>query len=205
MSDTNIDTLVERIDFIGQLETVAESHSFDDTSVTHFTPRMGIPRTYALTAVIQDGINQIESFPVNPIILTCDKYGAVILNTANPTGERLYIDFLTDIGGIPTDNDTLYDDWGDTDLPTVVLGGLDYDVVTTTATLVDDDNKSAREKYQILRALKRPSEDRTPIIVCLRDDDGNRITGKLDKADWKRADAFGVYTVSLAIVQTEQD
>ena len=49
-----------------ELITVAESTSFAATELTYFEPPLTIPRSYALTALIQDGVNQLESFPVNP-------------------------------------------------------------------------------------------------------------------------------------------
>lgn len=197
--------LSEAIALAYELETVAESTSFEAMELTYFEPRLGRTQTYAMTAVIRDGVNTIESFPVNPVQLTCDMYGTVVSDISDPVGRRIYLDFMTDSDTKKLDNDTLIDTWDESNLPVVVVGSSEYRTFGGQFRLVANDTFPPVEQRTMLESMKGVRSDETPIIVCIRDDMGDRIIGRLDAVDGKRGDSFGEIVVNLTVIETQHD
>src|SRR5690606_31003287 len=89
------DALRAQVRLVAELEFVVESLTYEDTALTHFEPRLGIARSYVLTAVIQaSDLNRVESLPQGVIVVTCDATAVVVHDTLFPTERRVFLEFL---------------------------------------------------------------------------------------------------------------
>jgi hypothetical protein len=168
-----------------ELETVAESTSFADTELTHWTPRLGGARTYALTAVIGVGVNEVESFPLDPIVAACDVGVVILSDEAEPT-RRVWLEWLADYGDSRTPSDVILDTWDDDDGATVITAGGIPTVISSAFTLLPVDPEPPLTVYNRLESFQSPRADGSPTVMCLRDDLGDRKWVKIGKVSRKR-------------------
>lgn len=182
------DYLIAAMPLAAELTTATESTSFDTTELTYFEPPLTVPRTYALTAVIQDGINQIESLPVNPFAVACKVDVVILSDVADPVGRRAWLAWRSSANLDYVDNRVIVDTWGSDSLPSVIESTLDYRVVSETHTLHRNNSPlSPRETLAMLNALRGSREDGTPILVCYRNGSGDKIIGRITKLSAPRS------------------
>ncbi len=200
-ADTS-DALRAKIALASELKTVVQSASFATTSMTWYEPLFGEQKSYALTAVIQTGINQVESLPTTVLLATISTYATVIHDVANPTGRRIWVSFVEDADTEDEGDVELYQTWSDGP-PEAVDSGLEYERASETYIMIDDESGTAIEKYRALQALKRPRDDRSMTIVCRRNDIGERLYGKVMKLSKARRRLRGL-DASISITEVRR-
>lgn len=197
------DLLRAQIIMAKELVTVAESSTFDQTAFTFFEPRLNIPQTYFLTAVVQEGINTIDSLPVNGLAITVSTASIVIHDTLEPTARRVVLEYLSSSETEDVGESALFAVWVDGP-PVVVESGLQYDTWAERYKLVSTAEGTAEEKWQMLKVLRRIREtDKSAIVVCIRDDLGDRRYGRIMQLSAGR-DELRNRTASIGVTEVRR-
>lgn len=179
------DALRAKVRLAAELETVTTSTSYTDTQLVHFAPLLGVPMVYTLTAVIQAGVTVVESLPVTILSATCKTSAIVIHDLANPSGRRVMLQRMSKSGMSDVAESSLYSTWSDGP-PVIVESGLRYRTVKETYRLMPQDGQLPLVVWDTIRELRSARSDGSPTVIVYRDDIGERLTGKLTRAERTR-------------------
>ncbi|MGC4107811.1 MAG: hypothetical protein QM753_15930 [Thermomicrobiales bacterium] len=162
------------------------------TSFVDYTPLSGVNYTYSVQQVQQFYLNELASTPTD-VQLQIDLEGVVLQDVDNSYHALLTLRPEREFDHV--DDVTSEQVWG-LAAPTFLYGTAQYQSFSGSFVIATDDNATAANHIEALRALWR-----SKVMVCYRDDRGRKFFGHITK--FKEVDArTSMYEVSMTITET---
>lgn len=173
-------------------ELIATITSSTTTSFVDYAPLSGVDYTYSVQQMQQFSLQSITSDP-SDVQMQINLEGVVLQDVGNSYHALLTLrperefDHLDDV--------TSEQVWG-LAAPTFLYGTAQYQSFSGSFVIATDDNATAANHIEALRALWR-----SKVMVCYRDDRGRKFYGHITK--FKEVDSrISMYEVSMTITET---
>lgn len=199
------DALRAKVDLAAELELEGTSMVFDDPAVVAYTPRFNRDRVYVLTAVIQQGVNTIESLPAGTMpIYSVECYKVALTTEADPYGQRLLLESMENASFDDIADQSAVQVWDDEAGLVIVESGLQYTVISESFMIRDTATMTAMDQVEMLQAMRERSTSNTPSVVVNRDDLGQRHRTKITALKIQRA-RIGAFEVAIEFTEVGRD
>lgn len=168
-----------------------------DVQARDHTAASGQPYRFTIRQLVTQGADETESVPVEAFA-TVTLAGVVLTDVAAPEERRALLRYVAGRGVRPVSDRTVVRTWAEK--PTILEGETNYRELSGTFNFLLRAEDDALTKMRELRALYGRRPDRSPIVVCIRDEDGNKLFARITEMP-ETANARNVREIQIVAVE----